>query len=40
MAWRLWPGRLLFATFYFVPQDADLVADARLFMASLGPRST
>lgn len=39
VAFRLWPGRLLFATFYHSPESARYAADARAFMGSLRPGS-
>jgi hypothetical protein len=39
VAFRLWPGRLLFATFYHSPESARYASDALLFMASLAPSS-
>jgi hypothetical protein len=35
VAFRLWPGRLLFATFYHSSESARYAGDARAFMASL-----
>ena len=39
VAFRLWPGRLLFATFYHSPESARYAGDASAFMASLRPSS-
>ena len=39
MTFRLWPGRLLFATFYYEPKDARLTEAARKFFASIRPGS-
>ena len=37
IAFRLWPSRLLFATFYYTDQDGVHVPAAKAFMASLQP---
>jgi hypothetical protein len=39
LAFRLWPGRLLLATFYYEPRDARLAEAARSIFASIRPAS-
>ena len=40
LAFRMWPGRLLFATFYYEPKDARSAESARSFFASIRPVQT